>query len=115
VNGKRYGLLSRWVIPKNVEEVYCNNDFVLVDNGTVLDVIYTGICALCERRYEEATKPHPVVCHNFQINKAIGHVVPICIDCNYYLMYIDGYDAVPKQILQKIKSGFVPKKLDAYL
>ncbi len=115
VNGRTIKLVSRWVIPRTIEEDYCNYDVTLIDGTETIHISHTGLCALCERRFEEATKDTALPCRNIKVNREIGHVAVVCIDCTYYLMYIDGYNAVPKSILSLFKSGFKPKNVDKFL
>lgn len=114
VNGRTMKVANRWLIPRAIEEDYCNYDVTLIDGPETIYITHTGLCALCERKFEEATKSTALPCRSAKINREIGHVVTVCIDCTYYLMYIDGYNAVPKPIRLLFKSGFRPKNIDKY-
>lgn len=116
VNNKTHKLMNRWTIPPHLEETYCSGNVIIQDGKEIIELFEEVSCRGCGREYEKATKPkhaeRPIIlcCNESEVNRHFGFVVPVCIDCYYYMQWLKG-QKIPKSIQKRIDEGFVPYKI----
>lgn len=115
INGKTYGLISRYSVPSWLAEEYCTMDFTLYFGSESISREKTNICFLCNRRFEEATRKCPMLCENTDINHRLGYVGISCSDCLYFLKWREGYSSIPISIKKTLDAGFYPVNLGKYI
>ena len=115
INGKRYGLVSRFSVPKYLATEYCTMPFTLYFGSESISIDATEICFLCNRNFSQATRACPLLCTNIDINHQLGYVGRICVDCYYFLAEKNGYEHTPISIRKVLDSGFHPVNLGKYL
>jgi hypothetical protein len=115
INGKTYGLISRYAVPSWLATEYCTMPFILNFGSESISRDKPVICFLCNRRFEEATRKCPLLCENMDINHRLGVVGVCCSDCNYFLKMREGYKAVPISIKKTLDAGFYPVNLGKYI
>lgn len=114
IKDKSYRTMNRWVVPRWLVDEYCNNDVVVADQNEVKHVDYTDYCRGCDRKYKKATKPTRQCSNSSTVNRHFGFVVPLCIDCYWYIEWCAG-GVVPPSIGKLIHAGFRPKNIDHLL
>jgi hypothetical protein len=116
INGREYGLISRYSIPKWLEEEYAESEATIYSAEGAVDKYISDVCPLCDRTFDKATKPFKCVSTNLQINRYYGYPPVLCIDCRYYIEYIvESSDSIPQSIRKTIDDGFVPVHLNKYI
>jgi hypothetical protein len=114
IEDKRYGLLSRYSIPRWLHKSYVSSSSLILFPDGKIAVAHTATCQLCDRGFTEATKDTPNVCLDLDINHGIGYPGKICIDCVYYLRVRSGGKA-PNSIQKVLDAGHKPRMLQYYL
>lgn len=111
MNGRLYRLINKYVIPPGLQDDYCNSDITINGPEGRQTFYHTGICPLCDRKYEEAFNDQPKICPSLEINKRYDHVIRICSDCFFYIRWEEGDESIPYPAAAVIQAGFVPKRL----
>lgn len=116
VNNKVTRLLNRWTIPPKLVEAYCSGNVIIQDGDEIIELFEERECRTCGRDYEAASRPkcaeRPIIlcCDNSEVNRSFGYVVPVCVDCFYYMQWLRG-QKVPAKIQKRIDEGFTPYKI----
>ena len=114
VNGKKHGLISRYMIPRWLVSDYVDHGSVIYYPGGYVECMYQEYCDLCLRMKSETTKQRLTACQDTKINHNAGYPLKVCLDCYYYIEYDNGNHSLPKTFMKQFESGFVPHELDKY-
>ena len=120
IKNREHRVMNRWTIPPHLEDAYCSGNVIIQDSDGIIELFEETLCRACGRDYEHATKPKyaekPIIlcCNNSEVNRSFGFVVPVCIDCFYYMQWLKG-QKVPKSIKKRIDEGFVPYKIQGLI
>lgn len=115
LDGKQYNLISRWSIPPHLAEQYCHAENVEVCDITGATEFTNGDnCRGCGRHYSSATNSTRLCSNSSGVNQAFGYVVPLCIDCYYYIQWEKGA-VVPRTVREKLENGHYPKNIYEYI
>lgn len=109
IAGKQHRIMTRWSIPKYLWDQYCNSDLVIYD-GEFTEVFNSDGCRGCGRSYSDASSAARQPCPVLEVNKAFGFVIPICIDCYWFILSLSG-TPVPRTIQEVMDNGFRPYKI----
>lgn len=116
IKGKTYNTPNRYAIAPYLEELYCNNDVLIQDKDGIVEKFVEQSCPGCGRDYVKCTQPknaeRPIIlcCNNRDVNHHFGYVLPVCLDCYYYMQWING-QPVPKTIREKLETNWIPSKI----
>lgn len=110
IKGQSHKVMNRWCIPRYLEDAYCQNDVVIRDGDEIIEVFASHVCAGCGRKYSEASRPTRLLCNNDAVNRHFGYVVPICVDCYWFLQSLLD-QPVPRTIREVLEQGFRPRKI----
>lgn len=115
INGKQYGLISRYSVPSWLAHEYCTMPFKLNVGKESFYFDAPKVCFLCERTFDQAVRKCPLLCTDININHRLGRVGIMCSDCYYFLREHDGYKSTPKSIKRVLDEGFYPVNIGRYL
>lgn len=116
LDGKQYNIISRWAIPDHLVGKYCNAEVVEVCDISGATEFHNGDnCRGCGRKYSAATVDTRLCSNNSTVNRAFGYVVPLCIDCYYYLQWEKGYTLIPPTVMEKLEDGHYPKLISEHI
>ena len=116
IGKKVHNVMNRWAIPPHLEDAYCSGNVIIQEGEDIIELFEEGTCRGCGRYHKDiiqpkyAEKPILLCCTNKEVNRYFGYVVPVCIDCFYYMEYRRDRK-IPKSIKKRIEAGFVPYKI----
>lgn len=115
LDGKSYNVASRYMIPPNMAEKYCTAEIVEIrDREGAVEFTNGNHCRGCGRNYTDATVPTRLCCNSSSVNKHFGYVVPLCVDCYYYIQWDKG-QPVNKHLRALYEKGFLPSRIYDYI
>jgi len=115
VDGRKFGSISRFVIPPRLASLYVEASTVALYEGSDrLDIAPASCCELCERPVDGLPGHTLLVCSDIDVNRWFNYPARICIYCEYWLMVRRGYDQqkVPRKIRAELSK---PRNIDKIL
>ena len=109
LDGSGGKLINRYAIhPYRAK--YLRMDCVIYDDDVRIELPVLDYCETCSRNFGEIRNAVRIVCTNKDVNKQLGHVGRICVDCQWYYEKQQGFDP-PKTINEFLEAGFKPHLL----
>ena len=109
-----HGIFNQYMIPYWMTQ-YLDGESVIYVKRTdeTVYVPHVVACQLCDRNFNECTKPTALLCQNARINREFGYVAKICIDCFYWIENQRGrHEDTPKTVRKTLEAGHQPKRFD---
>lgn len=108
-DGSSGGLVNRYFVHP-YKDKYLKMDCVIYENGERIALPLSSKCETCSRDFSKIRNKKRFLCVESFINKRLGHVARICVDCRWFYEREKGI-ALPKTIEQFIADGFRPHLL----
>lgn len=90
-----------------VKSRYLRQDCVIYDGDTRIALPLLDTCETCNRNYSDIRSNKKYLSENLELNRRMGHVLRICIDCTWYFKHEKGIDP-PPPIRRFFNEGFKP-------
>lgn len=104
-DGSSYGIVNRYFVYPHKHK-YLKLDCVIYD-GERIALPLLDYCETCSRNWSDIRNNTKHLCPKTTVNKQLGHVARICIDCRWYFEYENGIDP-PPPIKRFFAEGFKP-------
>lgn len=115
VNGKTYGVITRYNVPKWLEAEYVEHDVLLhIEGKDSILIPFQSHCDLCKRDKSVVSHKKLIASPYEEINHKLGYPGRICLDCLYYVERMRGIQWVPLSSRYVLESGFKPSQLDNF-